>query len=195
MLRGTVVFNYFEADGSPFTERFNIEGVDTSSTMYLTLSTNSYKGMNVMAGDDDDDNAIPQRRLNIGLTGVSVERVCFTDTEGKLLRKLDYNVDFFTSFAALMRYAKQQCSNRNAKGYTGLSLASGEFIPETSTEYSIPDDDGNIVGTVKLSYGEIYSMHISNTWFTVDIEEDNIECSEVIRKIVNSNPKAFKFNR
>lgn len=195
MLKGSVVFNYFNSDGSPFTERFEVEGVDTSSTMYLTLSTNSYRGMNVMAGDDDDDNAIPQRRLNIGLTGVTVERVCYTDKEGKLLRKLDYNVDFFTSLAALLRYAKQQCCNRNAKGYTGLSLASGEFIPEVTSEYNIPDDDGNILGTVKLSYGEICSLHISNTWFSVDIEEDNIECENVIRKITNSTPKTFKFNR
>lgn len=195
MLKGTVKFNYVDANGAPFVETFDVIGVDTSATCLLKISTNSYRAIEVMAGDSDDDNALWSRRVNVGINSISVERKVFTDSAGKVTSKLDYNYDFFLSLAALIRYSKSQCKQSNATDYTGFQSASGEYIPETCQEFNIPDADGNIIGTVVLEYGEIKAISVRNMWFDVNLHTDATEYVPVFEKITNSPPKVFKLDR
>lgn len=193
MLKGTVTFNYITDTGKPFLEKYNVEAIDTSSVMYMIIGSNSYRAIEMMAGDKDEDNALFTRRVDISLSSVKVQRSVFKDSGNKIVKKCDINTDFFTSMAALIRYAKFQCRTRNAVDFTGFESASGEFQPEKGTTYNIYDADSNCIGQVVLEFGEIRGIHVKNQWFDVDLDDEDCEIP-VFQPIKDSKSDGFRFD-
>ena len=200
MLVGTIKYKVgLRDDLAPKYENFEFEGVDSSTCLYGRLRTHSYRAIGIMAGVQDSD-SLWERRLNINLSSVKVEVETYLDkTTGKRMKK-PVNYDFFCKLGALIRYAKSKCQKKNALGYTGLKLASGEYVPESEITYIIPLDKKNSndadvnLGTVVLCLGEIKELHIHTDEFIIDIEEDKSREMTVFYDIKNSTPKGFKFD-
>lgn len=200
MLVGTIKFKVgIRDDLSPKYETFEFEGVDSSTCLYGRLLTHSYSAIDLMAGVYDSD-SLWERRININLSSVKVEVETYKDeTTGKNVKK-PVNYEFFCKLGALIRYAKSKCQKKYAMGYTGLKLASGEYVPESEITYVIPldkkndSDEDRVLGTVVLCLGEIKELHISTNDFVIDIEEDKSREMTVFYDIKNSTPKGFKFD-
>lgn len=200
MLVGTIKYKVgLRDDLAPKYENFEFDGVDSSTCLYGRLRTHSYRAIDIMAGVQDSD-SLWERRLNINLSSVKVEVETYLDkTTGKRMKK-PVNYDFFCKLGALIRYAKSKCQKKNALGYTGLKLASGEYVPESEITYIIPLDKKNSndadvnLGTVVLCLGEIKELHIHTDEFIIDIKEDKSREMTVFYDIKNSTPKGFKFD-
>lgn len=193
MLVGSIKYRIeVKADGVPVYENFEFEGVDSSSVLYGRLRTSSCRASDLMAGVEDAD-SLWERRFNVNMSSVKIETEIYKDSNGRKVKK-PVNYDFFCKLGALIRYTKSKCAKKYADDYTGLKLASGEFIPEPETTYNIPLDDGTLLGTVRLRLGEIVSMHVTSPDFVIDIDEDVSKEMTVFSEIKNATPKGFKFD-
>lgn len=194
MLVGDIRYKIgLRSDGTSMYENFEFEGVDSSSTLYGKLITHSCRASDLMAGEQDSD-SLWERRFNVNMSSVKIETEIYKDNNGKNKKK-SVNYEFFCKLGALIRYAKSKCMKKYADGYTGLKLASGEFVAESETSYTIPLDEGGILGTVKLYLGEIMEMHLNTPDFIVDIYEDKGREMVVFSEIKNATPKGFKFDQ
>ena len=193
MLTGSIV-SYRQTNNGVVTDKFSVKAVDISTTFMGRISSGSYRAIYLMSGQDDDDDALWERRFDIGLSSVKVETHVSRDSNGKKV-KSPVNYDFFCRLASIIRYAKHNCSKENMDGYTGLELASGEYIPESVTTYNIPFEcEEGYLGTVSLKLGEICALHLKTKDFEIDLDQNNFVEEEVFYAIKDATPKGIRFN-
>ena len=156
---------------------YDLQGVDNSTTLSLRISSKNYNAINYMDNKDciDTNKALWERRFDVNLSKVVVETAVAT-VNGKKV-KADVNADFFCKLGALIRYAKTNCLKRYEEGFTGLSLASGEFEMQVQTKYIIPYpcDGGRTLAEVTLLYDSIVALHIETDELVIDLEETGSE--------------------
>ena len=135
--------------------QYRVEGVDTSETLSLWLTSYNYNAMLLLdnEGLEDSGNILLERRCDITLTKVKVETYVYKDSNGKK-KKTPVNLDFFCRLGAVLRWVKSNCSTYNEEGYTGLQLASGEFEASIEKQYIIkfPMDESKILAKVTLVF-------------------------------------------
>lgn len=190
MLVGSL--NYTKPDGKLF--KYHLKATDNSSTCSLIISSHNYDALKYEVGvdiDDSDYNILDERRLNIGLSSVTLQTYV-GQVNGKKT-KSPVNNDFFCRLSALIRYAKSQCIKVNELGYTGLQLASGDFEANPSSEYIIkfPMKD-EIFAKVTLTYGDITKLHLKTDDFEIDLYEDLSVETELFGKITDGLKLGFK---
>lgn len=190
MLVGSL--NYTKPDGKLF--KYHLKATDNSSTCSLIISSHNYDALKYEVGvdiDDSDYNILDERRLNIGLSSVTLQTYV-GQVNGKKT-KSPVNNDFFCRLSALIRYAKSQCIKVNELGYTGLQLASGDFEANPSSEYIIkfPMKD-EIFANVTLTYGDITKLHLKTDDFEIDLYEDLSVETELFGKITDGLKLGFK---
>lgn len=176
---------------------YEFKGIDSSTCLYGELTTNDYDAIRYMASSTDDQDEMWTRRFDLNLNSIKPEREQWKDENGKTVKSA-VNFDFFCMLGATIRYAKYRCRPECAVGYTGLQSASGEFTPESETEYIITSESANDadklnLGTVRLKLGEFMSIHIETPVFSISIDEDPRMEIEVFSTIKNCQPKGFQF--
>lgn len=190
MLVGSL--NYTKPDGKLF--KYHLKATDNSSTCSLIISSHNYDALKYEVGvdvDDSDYNILDERRLNIGLSSVTIQTYV-GQVNGKKT-KSPVNNDFFCRLSALIRYAKSHCIKVNELGYTGLQLASGDFEANPSSEYIIkfPMKD-EIFANVTLTYGDITKLYLKTDDFEIDLYEDLSVETELFGKITDGLKLGFK---
>ena len=194
MLTGSIV-SYRNIDGNILTDRFDVKAVDISTTFMGKITSGSYRSIYLMSGVNNDEDALWERRFDIGLSSVKVETKISQNDVGKKV-KSPINFDFFCRLASIIRYAKHNCCKTNMMGYTGLELSSGEFVTESVTTYNIPFEcKEGYLGTVSLKLGEICELHLKTDDFEIDLKQDSFVAEEVFYAIKDSTPKGIQFNR
>ena len=194
MLTGTIKYIRQSVDNEVMVDKFDVKAVDISTTFMGKITSGSYRAIYLMSGQDNDEDALWERRFDIGLSSVKVETRVTRDNNGKKV-KSPINYDFFCRLASIIRYAKHNCSKSNMQGYTGLELASGEYVPESVTTYNIPFEcKEGYLGTVSLNLGEICAIHLKTDDFEIDLDQNNFVEEEVFYAIKDSNPKGIQFN-
>lgn len=186
------LLNYTKPDGKLF--KYHLKATDNSSTCSLIISSHNYDALKYEVGvdvDDSDYNILDERRLNIGLSSVTLQTYV-GQVNGKKT-KSPVNNDFFCRLSALIRYAKSQCIKVNELGYTGLQLASGDFEANPSSEYIIkfPMKD-EIFANVTLTYGDITKLYLKTDDFEIDLYEDLSVETELFGKITDGLKLGFK---
>lgn len=176
---------------------YEFKGIDSSTCLYGELTTNDYDAIRYMASSTDDQDEMWTRRFDLNLNSIKPEREQWKDENGKTVKSA-VNFDFFCMLGATIRYAKYRCRPECAVGYTGLQSASGEFTPESETEYIITSESANEadrlnLGTVRLKLGEFMSIHIETPVFSISVDEDPRMEIEVFSTIKNCQPKGFQF--
>lgn len=176
---------------------YEFKGIDSSTCLYGELSTHDYEAIRFMASSTDDLDEMWVRRFDLNLNSIKPEREQWKDENGKTVKSA-VNFDFFCMLGATLRYAKYRCRPECAVGYTGLQSASGEFTPESETEYVITSENVDEasklnLGTVRLKLGEFMSIHIETPVFSIVIDEDPRMEIEVFPIIKNCQPKGFQF--
>lgn len=176
---------------------YEFKGIDSSTCLYGELTTNDYDAIRYMASSTDDQDEMWVRRFDLNLNSIKPEREQWKDENGKTIKSA-VNFDFFCMLGATIRYAKYRCRPECAVGYTGLQSASGEFTPESETEYIITSESANEadklnLGTVRLKLGEFMSIHIETPVFSISVDEDPRREIEVFSTIKNCQPKGFQF--
>lgn len=176
---------------------YEFKGIDSSTCLYGELTTNDYDAIRYMASSTDDQDEMWVRRFDLNLNSIKPEREQWKDENGKTVKSA-VNFDFFCMLGATIRYAKYRCRPECAVGYTGLQSASGEFTPESKTEYIITSESANEadrlnLGTVRLKLGEFMSIHIETPVFSISVDEDPRMEIEVFSTIKNCQPKGFQF--
>lgn len=176
---------------------YEFKGIDSSTCLYGELTTNDYDAIRYMASSTDDQDEMWVRRFDLNLNSIKPEREQWKDENGKTVKSA-VNFDFFCMLGATIRYAKYRCRPECAVGYTGLQSASGEFTPESETEYIITSESANEadrlnLGTVRLKLGEFMSIHIETPVFSISVDEDPRMEIEVFSTIKNCQPKGFQF--
>ena len=176
---------------------YEFKGIDSSTCLYGELTTNDYDAIRYMASSTDDQDEMWVRRFDLNLNSIKPEREQWKDENGKTIKSA-VNFDFFCMLGATIRYAKYRCRPECAVGYTGLQSASGEFTPESETEYIITSESANEadrlnLGTVRLKLGEFMSIHIETPVFSISVDEDPRMEIEVFSTIKNCQPKGFQF--
>lgn len=176
---------------------YEFKGIDSSTCLYGELTTNDYDAIRFMASSTDDQDEMWTRRFDLNLNSIKPEREQWKDENGKTIKSA-VNFDFFCMLGATIRYAKYRCRPECAVGYTGLQSASGEFTPESETEYIITSESANEadrlnLGTVRLKLGEFMSIHIETPVFSISVDEDPRMEIEVFSTIKNCQPKGFQF--
>lgn len=176
---------------------YEFKGIDSSTCLYGELTTNDYEAIRFMAGSTDDQDEMWTRRFDLNLNSIKPEREQWKDENSKTVKSA-VNFDFFCMLGATIRYAKYRCRPECAVGYTGLQSASGEFTPESETEYIITSESANEadklnLGTVRLKLGEFMSIHIETPVFSISVDEDPRREIEVFSTIKNCQPKGFQF--
>ena len=176
---------------------YEFKGIDSSTCLYGELTTNDYDAIRFMASSTDDQDEMWVRRFDLNLNSIKPEREQWKDENGKTIKSA-VNFDFFCMLGATIRYAKYRCRPECAVGYTGLQSASGEFTPESETEYIITSESANEadrlnLGTVRLKLGEFMSIHIETPVFSISVDEDPRMEIEVFSTIKNCQPKGFQF--
>lgn len=176
--------------------RYKLSGVDDSVELRLTVGgteLNSYDNMANATGVDTSD-ALWTRRVDIKLSKIKVETAKRIDAKTGKKVKAPVNTDFWCRFGALIRYAKQQCTSHNEKGYTGLKLASNEFETSDTSEYIITFPNGKgIFANVKLNLGSISYLKLSTDDFEIELKEDP-SYIEIFPKIKDGFVSGLMFN-
>ena len=191
MLTGTLKYHRKDENGTIITDKFTVKAVDISTTFMGKISTNSYRGIHLMAGEQDED-ALWERRFNVGMSTVKVQTYIYKDEKGKN-KKSPVNFDFFCKLGAIIRYIKTHCSKENMVGYMGLDDASGEYTPESIMSFNIPFECGEgYLGTMSLRLSEIYSIHFKTDEFELDLDTDPSVEDEIFYEIKNVSPKGFR---
>ena len=69
MLTGSIV-SYRNIDGNILTDRFDVKAVDISTTFMGKITSGSYRSIYLMSGVNNDEDALWDRRFDIGLSSV-----------------------------------------------------------------------------------------------------------------------------
>ena len=193
MLEGTITYR----DTHGRRNVFNVEGIDNSVTLSLTMESYDYDTMLTMEseGREDFGRALSERRVDVGISNIKVSTALSTNEEGKKVKE-PVNADLFCRLGALLRYVKSNCSTRNELGYTGLSLASGEFEQCEEKEYEIkfPTDESKTLATVTLCYDSIAKLQVNTDIFDISLEDNNPKYVKLFPTIKNGWTSGLRFN-
>lgn len=177
--------------------RYDINAVDTSENFSLYITSTNYDAIMLMDNEEakDSNDALWERRVDITLAKVNVQTAHIVNSEGKKV-KSPVNADFFCRLGALIRFAKTNCNVKNEDGYTGLSLASGEFEALPEKEYCIkfPMDESRIFARVTLKYGDIVKIFLQTDDFMLDLDTDNYVEQRVFYKPKDAWSSGLRFN-
>lgn len=195
MLTGTITSYRNTGTDGVIIDKFDVKAVDISTTFMGKITSGSYRAVYLMSGLNNDEDALWERRFDIGLSAVKVETKVSLNESGKKV-KSPVNYDLFCRLASIIRYAKHNCSRANMQGYTGLSLSTGEFVPESVTTYNIPFEcKEGYLGTVSLKLGELYALHLKTDDFEIDLDQNDFLEEEVFYPIKDSTPKGIQFSK
>lgn len=177
--------------------QYRVEGVDTSETLSLWLTSYNYNAMLLLdnEGLEDSGNILLERRCDITLTKVKVETYVYRDSNGKK-KKTPVNLDFFCRLGAVLRWVKSNCSTYNEEGYTGLQLASGEFEASIEKQYIIkfPMDESKILAKVTLVYGEISSISVHTDDFDIELHDEVVKENRLFKSVKDAVISGFRLN-
>lgn len=186
MLKGTVVHKqtWF---------KYDIYGIDSVSALNLRISSQKFEAICFMSNQDcvELGRELWERGIKIAVANITVETENYKDEETGKNVKSPINQEFFCQLGATLRYMKNHCTTRNIDGFTGLQLASGEFEPEEYTSFTIPAEDGSVLGKVKLRLGSMYELHCDTPLFSVDIINDIMLDNDVFPTFKNGMQKGF----
>lgn len=176
--------------------KYNVYGIDSSSSLSLRLSSNNYNNILYMAGlDEEQGDELWERGVNIGVSKVTVEtHVGVDSTTGKKV-KSPINIDMFCRIGAVIRYIKSNCAIKNIVGFTGLKLASGEYSPEAITGYKVVVDcEEQEVAEISLKLGSIYSIKCNIGGILVDLKWNNYIENDLMPVFKDGVQKGFSFS-
>lgn len=203
MLLGKLVYYSEDNKGEKRSYHYTIKGVDTSSVTSFKISSAAFDAQQVLVKEEyeedgtvkDQVDALEERQFTVGMADVKVQATRHKNSNGKMVN-YPINRDFFCRLGSLIRYAKQQCTVLNQKGYTGLKLASGEFeaIAEQTYEIPYPCEPNNIFATVELSFGEVTGIHFQTDTFKLDIDDEEDLELELFPNIKNATKLGIAFN-
>lgn len=187
MLKG-----YISVDG----RKFKVYGVDTSSTLSLRFSTSSFDDILFMAGNKDEQgDELWERGLTVSMTKVTVEtHIGINPNTGKKV-KSSVNMDMFCRIGAVIRYIKTRCQVRYIVGFTGITLASGEYEPETITNFEVPIDcEEDITAQISLKLGCIHSLKCCVGGIEVDLQFDSFSENDMMPVFKDGVARGIAFN-
>lgn len=190
MLVGYIIYT---KDGQSF--KYDAEGIDNSVTMSLSLSTQNYNAILMMASPtmEEINDALWERRVDVDLTKVKVQTAISIVNDKKV--KSEVNGDFFCRLGALIRYAKANCSKHNEKGYFGIDLATVDFEATPTSEYIIPfPTSKDTFAEVTLKFGDIIRLAIKTDDFDIYLEDDSAIELKQFYSIKDGWIKGFKFD-
>ena len=201
MLKGTLVY---DADGTS-KYKYNLECTDNMLTFSGRITSSNYEALQFLEtgasvatiqkdGGLSEQVFLDRRRFDISMSTCKVETVIVEDEEAGIPAfKWEPNMIFFAKFASLLRYVKSQCTHKNQEGYTGLAVASDEFVAETSSRYIVPLVEG-ICAYVTLDLGYIKEIHFSWNGFDLNLEDEYVEYPEPFNKFTTSVSCGISFN-
>ena len=163
---------------------YKVIAMDISSVFAGVLQSGSYDAMQYLTKEEDFDFTW-ERGFEIGLSNVKVESSHKVDEKGKR-KKENINTEFYCRLGAFIRYAKRSCSLEHLEGYIGLKHL--EYTPEAENKYKLP------FGRVVLKLGEIYSLHIENMYFKIDIDMDILE-ERILKEMKFAVKEGIAFNK
>jgi len=174
---------------------YNIKAFDTTSTFSFVISSNAERAIEEMCQEgfrqEDGYDALWVRGGEISMSKIVVQTGAYTTSSGKSA-KLPCNADLFCRLGALIMYVKTQCRGSNEVGYTGLSLASGEFEAKSQCDYVIPrPDTGEVIARVTLSYGSIEKLELDSGDFEISLSPSGSE--EIFKRPKNGWSSGFRF--
>lgn len=181
MLRGSIEYNG---------HRYNVKGVDSSTTMRLRLETSNFDSIKIMGGDGcDEDDLLWNRTFEVKQGKVSVETKVSRDANNKKV-KAPINNDMFCKLGASIQYIKSHCYIKNSVGIVGIQLASGDFEPEAVREYEIKM--GYDVAEVSLRFGVVTKLKYDTDNIKISLEEDFYD-DEILYAVKDGVQKGFLF--
>lgn len=149
---------------------YNVEGVDTSGSLNLTLSNPITSTMQYL-DPHNYDLAYTSKRIQIKGTTMRIEsekdytNVDPNDEKPKL-KRFRPNVDFFARLGTLIRYIKTNCVNKNST----LKLETGVFDAKISTEYQV--QVGEQVAKVTLDYSLLSFLSFKGYGFDIELRNE-----------------------
>lgn len=178
---------------------FKIDAFDTSECMSMYITSGDYEAITLMAvpnPTEDVDFDIPwERAVEIKLTKLTVQNETYKNDKGKKVHR-PVNSDFFCRMASLIRYAKTNCRLEFEEGYTGLTLASGDFDMSTKHTYILPypTDSSREFCRITLDYGNIVELHLATDDFDMHLVEDYGVGERVFYRPKNGWSSGFRLN-
>ena len=179
MLKGQITYYYRNR-----VFKYDVDAIDTSESFTMYMTSGNYDAIQLMSNSDmsEDPNAMWERGVEVKLTKVNVAtNHVLQEVNGKQKKvKAPVNADLFCRLAALIRYAKINCSTQNEEGYTGLQLASGEFQACAEKTYIIkfPMDSERTLARVSLNYGDISAIWLQCDDFLIELRLRNMLSKE-----------------
>ena len=183
MLKGQITYYYRNR-----VFKYDVDAIDTSESFTMYMTSGNYDAIQLMSNADmsEDPNAMWERGVEVKLTKVNVAtNHVLQEVNGKQKKvKAPVNADLFCRLAALIRYAKINCSTQNEEGYTGLQLASGEFQACAEKTYIIkfPMDSERTLARVSLNYGDISAIWLQCDDFLIELETEKYAEQRVFYK-------------
>lgn len=183
MLKGQITYYYKNR-----VFKYDVDAIDTSESFTMYMTSGNYDAIQLMSNADmnEDPDAMWERGIEVKLTKVNVAtNHVVKEINGKSKKvKASVNADLFCRLAALIRYAKINCSTQNEEGYTGLQLASGEFHACAEKAYIIkfPMDSSRTLARVVLNYGDISAIWLQSDDFLIELETEKFAEQRVFYK-------------
>lgn len=158
--------------------KYTVYGTDNSQQMSLIVTSGSENALEFMDQSKSEEIGISkwtksERRVDIGLANVKTEVNKHLDVEKNKRVKDTVNNNFFCHMAAIIRFAKNNCTKYNEKNnLAGLALADGTFevVPKVDYEIAYPTEKDRIFAKVTLEYGDVVAMHIESPILDVDFK-------------------------
>lgn len=176
---------------------YNIKASDTSSVFSFVIQSNNERAIMEMCDpafqSDEYPDILWERAGEINLSKVVVQTGKYTNEKGKLVN-IPCNKELFCRLGALISYVKTQCRVTNEVGYTGLSLASGEFEAKSVREYVIAEPlTDEVFAEVSMSFGAIVRLSLKATDF--EIELDTVGSEQLFTKPKGAWSSGFRFTK
>lgn len=176
---------------------YNIKASDTSSVFSFVIQSNNERAIMEMCDpafqSDEYPDILWERAGEINLSKVIVQTGKYANEKGKLVN-IPCNKELFCRLGALISYVKTQCRVTNEVGYTGLSLASGEFEAKSVREYVIAEPlTDEVFAEVSMSFGAIVRLSLKATDF--EIELDTVGSEQLFTKPKGAWSSGFRFTK
>lgn len=192
MLKGNLIVN---KDGRKL--NYDILAIDYPSEFKMYIQSSNYRAINYMSFsnyEQEDVYALWERRVDIKMAKVVVETTNYKGENGKNV-KAPINPELFCKFGALLRYCKNNCLQKYAEGYLGVTCTSGEFEAVPCQLYHIPHPETKqVFADVALELGVITGISIKTDEFELYLKTDDSE-PIVFRTLKNGAEKGFAFTK
>lgn len=183
MLKGEFIYK---------THKYKLNAVDSSD--YMNLYMRSHNANDIAFMGDNTEDTLDERKIQISQTKITVETPINVVNNKKV--KAPINKELFTKLGVLIRYAKQNCHTKNEEGYTGLKIASGEFLAKPKKTYIIPypKEPTKQLARVVLYYGDILELDLNTDDISIHLEEDISSKPRLFGKPKDGIQLGFKFD-